>query len=144
MGIQSIFARKRDQGRRVLDGVHNFTTLVGHETRFSGTIEGSDNYIINGAVEGNCRIDGAVVLSEQGRWFGNIHATNVVISGTVEGDIVVSGKLELTSSARVNGCITSPVIAIAEGAIHQGEIRMTREGNVLRYSEKREGFGQEE
>lgn len=138
MDIQSFLTRNRGKGRRVLDGVYNFTTLVGHETRFTGTIEGSDNYIINGTVEGNCKIDGAVVLSEQGRWIGNIHASNVVISGEVEGDITVTGKLELTASARVTGRITSPVIAIAEGAIHQGEIRMARDSDVVRFSEKRD------
>lgn len=138
MDLQSWLTRNRGKGRRVLDGVHNFTTLVGHETRFSGLIEGSDNYIVNGTVEGDCRIDGAVVLSEQGRWIGNIQATNVVISGEVQGDITVTGKLELTPSARVAGRISSPVIAIAEGAIHQGEIRMTRAGEVVRYAEKRD------
>jgi cytoskeletal protein CcmA (bactofilin family) len=139
MGIQSLLMMRRPGGgRRALDGVHSFTTLVGHETRFTGTIEGKDNYIVNGTVEGDCRIDGTLVLSDQGRWLGNIQATTVVISGEVEGDITVTGKLELTPSARITGRITSPVISIAEGAIHQGEIRMTRDGEVTRFSEKRE------
>lgn len=138
MGIQTLLRRRPGHGRRTLDGVHSFTTLVGHETRFTGTIEGSDNYIVNGTVEGNCRIDGAVVLSEQGRWIGNIQATTVVVSGEVVGDITVTGKLELTPGARVTGRITSPVIAIAEGAIHQGEIRMMRDAGITRYAEKRD------
>ncbi len=138
MGIQALLRRQSLAGRRALDGVRSFTTLVGHDTHFTGTIEGKDNFIINGTVSGDCRIEGTVVLSEQGRWIGNIQADTVVISGVVEGDISVSGKLELTPTARVSGRISSPVIAIAEGAIHQGEIRMTREGEVSRFSEKRE------
>lgn len=138
MGLQALLRRHPVAGRRTLDGVHSFTTLVGHDTHFTGTIEGKDNYIINGTVTGDCRVEGAVVLGEQGRWIGNIQAETVVISGEVEGDITVTGKLELAPSARVSGRITSPVIAIAEGAIHQGEIRMTRDGGVARFSEKRE------
>ena len=80
-----------------------------------------------------------VVLSEQGRWIGNITANSAVISGEVRGDITVREKLELTVSARVAGRITSPVLAIEEGAIHQGEIRMAREGEVVRFKERRQG-----
>lgn len=136
--MSSLFSMNRGPGRRALDRAGNFTTLIGHGTRFTGRIEGGDNYLINGTVEGDCDIGGAIVLSEQGHWIGNIQAANVVISGEVKGDITVREKLELTASARVSGCITSPVIAIAEGAIHQGEIRMTREGEVTRFREQRE------
>jgi cytoskeletal protein CcmA (bactofilin family) len=63
-----------------------------------------------------------------------------IISGEVIGDIMTGEKLELSSSARITGNITSPVVAMAEGAIHQGGITMAREGgNLSSFQEKRKG-----
>jgi cytoskeletal protein CcmA (bactofilin family) len=129
----------RGQGRRVLDGVQRFTTLIGHETRLFGRIEGGDHYIINGAVEGDCVIDAVIVLSEQCRWTGNIEAASAVVAGEVRGDILCRERLELTATARVSGRIASPAIAIEEGAIHQGEIRMARAGDIVRFRNRRQG-----
>lgn len=141
MDIQSFLKRGRGRGRRTLDGVQQINTLIGHDSRFIGRLEGSENTIVNGTFEGDCDIEGVVVLSEQGRWLGNIGASSAIISGEVRGDITVREKLELTHTARVSGRITSPVIAIEEGAIHQGEVRMAREGEVVRYKERRTDEG---
>lgn len=137
MDLQSFLKRSRGKGRRTLDGVQQITTLIGHDSRFIGRLEGKDNTIVNGTFEGDCDIEGVVVLSEQGRWIGNIGASSAIISGEVQGDISVREKLELTHTARVTGRIVAPVIAIEEGAIHQGEIRMAREGEVVRFKERR-------
>ncbi|MCC6209246.1 MAG: polymer-forming cytoskeletal protein [Gammaproteobacteria bacterium] len=134
--MQSFFTGGK--GRRALDGAKQFTTLIGSATRLTGTLRGSENCIVNGTVEGHCEIDGTLVVGETGRWHGNIAATLAIISGEVVGDIVAGEKLELSSSARVTGNITSPVVAMAEGAIHQGGIKMTREGGgVSSFQEKR-------
>lgn len=134
--MQSLFTGGK--GRRALDSARQFTTLIGAGTSVAGTMRGSENCIVNGSVEGDCEIDGLLVLGEQGRWRGNISAATVIISGDVNGDIVARDKLELSASARVTGTITSPVVAMAEGAIHQGGIRMTREGAaVSSFQEKR-------
>lgn len=137
MDLQSFLKRGRGKGRRTLDGVQQITTLIGHDSRFIGRLEGKDNTIVNGTFEGDCDIEGVVVLSEQGRWIGNIGASSAIVSGEVQGDISVREKLELTHTARVTGRIVAPVIAIEEGAIHQGEIRMAREGEVVRFKERR-------
>lgn len=138
--MQSLFGGGRGKSRRTLDSVKQFTTLVGAGTRLTGALRGSENCIVNGAVEGDCEIDGMLVLGEQGRWHGNIRATTAIISGEVTGDITVTDKLELSATARITGNIASPVVAMAEGAIHQGGIRMTREGSsVSSFQEKRKG-----
>lgn len=136
--MQSFFTGGK--GRRALDGVKQFTTLIGNGTRLTGVLRGSEHCIINGTVEGNCEIDGTLVLGETGRWHGDITAVMAIISGEVVGDIVTGEKLELSASARITGNITSPVVAMAEGAIHQGGIKMSRgEGTVSSFQEKRRG-----
>jgi len=136
--MQSLFTGGK--GRRTLDSVKQFTTLIGAGTSVAGTLRGSENCIVNGTVQGDCEIDGLLVLGEQGRWRGNIAAATVIISGEVNGDILARDKLELSATARVTGNITSPVVAMAEGAIHQGGIKMARDGAaVSSFQEKRKG-----
>lgn len=137
--MKSRFGGGRSKGRRVLDGVGAFSTLIGHNTRVIGRLEGGDNYVVNGTMKGDCAIEGVIVISEQCRWAGNIEAASAVISGEVMGDVTCRDKLELTSTARVTGRITSPVVAIEEGAIHQGEIRMAKPADVVRFTNKRQG-----
>ena len=139
--MQAFFGGRRDRSRRTLDGVKQFTTLIGAGTRVTGTLHGGENCIVNGTVEGDCHIEGMLVLGDQGQWRGNISATTAIISGTVAGDITVSEKLELSASARVTGNISSPVVAMAEGAVHQGGIRMAREGGMSTFQEKRKRDG---
>lgn len=127
------------KGRRIIDEVEQFTTLLGPRSEFTGQIEGGDNCIINGKVIGDCELSGVLVLGEEGHWQGNIRAPKVIISGQVTGAIVVDTKLELTRTARIKGSITSPVVAIEEGAVHEGEIRMQGTSEVIRFREKRRG-----
>lgn len=129
--------RRRNKGRRILDEVRRFDTLIGADARLEGMIEGGDNCIVNGAVKGDCRLRGVLVLGPQGTWEGNIRAVDAVIAGTVEGDITVERKLELTGTARIHGCISGPAIAIATGAVHEGEIHARGEGGVVRFKDRR-------
>ncbi|MFQ5488732.1 MAG: polymer-forming cytoskeletal protein [Gammaproteobacteria bacterium] len=134
--METLFGR-RNKGRRVLDEVRRFDTLIGSDAQLQGVFEGSDNCIVNGVVKGDCRLQGVLVLGRQATWKGNIHVAHAIISGTVEGDIVVQRKLELTATARIQGSISSPAIAIADGAIHAGDVHMAGQPDIVRFEEKR-------
>lgn len=123
--------------RRTLDNMLRFTSIIGEDSVFTGSFSGSDNYVINGTVQGKCDIEGTVVVMETGIWKGNIRATIVVIAGTVDGDIEASEKLELRSTARIKGNIISPVLAMASGAVYDGELHMQHQTRVTRFDERR-------
>ena len=126
------------QRRRTLDHVGDFTTMLGPDSVYMGVFQGKDNHIIYGEVQGECDLEGILVLGEGSRWKGNIRAANIVIAGRVEGDIQATNKLELAKTAHVRGKITSPVVAIARGAVHEGGIRMSRQTQITRYVDRRE------
>ena len=123
------------KGRRTLDSLEGFSTSIGPDNKFKGSISGTGHTIILGSIEGNCKLDGTLVVGEGGVWKGNITADNVVIAGEVIGDIEAKKKMDVVSTAKINGSLTCPLIAIAEGAIHEGEIHM---GEVKRYKDQRE------
>lgn len=125
----------KSKSRRTLDAVDGFTTSVGPESVFKGRITGPGHSIILGCVEGDCEIDGTLVVGEGGVWTGNIIAENIVIAGQVTGNIVAKKKMDVVSTARIHGSLTGPFIAIAEGAVHEGEIHMAE---VKRYTDQRD------
>lgn len=128
-----IFRRKN---RRV-PGYIEFPTVIGEYMTYRGDLAGTGNYLVHGRVEGNCDIDGHLTIGPTAHWHGDIAATYVVVSGEVVGDVYASAKLELHATARIRGNITSPVIAMAEGALYDGEIRMRPRPRLVRFNEKR-------
>lgn len=125
-----------NKGRRNLDSVDGFTTSIGPGSIFTGTIGGSGHIIVLGSVEGNSDLDGTLVIGDGGRWIGDMSAKRIVIAGQVEGAITATEKMEIVSTAHIKGSLTSPFIAIAEGAVHEGEIHM---GEVKRFRDQRDG-----
>lgn len=137
MKLEDLFRFGRRRRRRTLDQVSEYATVVGADSVFVGSLSGKDNYIVYGQVMGDCNLDGTIVVAAGGRWKGDIHATNVIIAGELAGTVTARTKLELAATARLRGDITSPVIAMAEGAAYDGQIRM-KDSQVVRYNERRD------
>ena len=137
LGFRALFKFGRHKRRRTVDQVTEYATVFGPLSSYVGMLQGQENYLVYGQVQGDCDIEGTLVLGEGGRWRGNIRAVNVVIAGMVEGDIEATAKVELARSAEVQGKITSPVVAIARGAVYGGRLRMTKTMQVVRYEDRR-------
>jgi len=131
-----MFGIFRRRNRRALDRAE-FDTVIGEYTTYRGDLTGAENYRVYGRVEGNCDLKGHLFLGPAGRWTGDIVAEHVVVAGEVHGDVYASAKLELHATARIRGNITSPVIAMAEGARYEGEICMRPRPQLVHFSEKR-------
>ena len=128
----------RSKNRRTLDTVEGFATSVGEGTTIMGNFGGNGHSIILGTVEGDCRMEGTLVIGETGKWLGNIQATTVVVAGTVDGQVVATEKLEILSTAKIKGQIKAKLLAIAEGAVHQGEVTMASDNEVTHFTDKRD------
>ena len=121
--------------RRSLDHLQKVPTILGREVVYVGVIEGRDNYVVHGRVEGNCDLDGVLLIGPDGLWIGNITADTVIIKGRVEGSILAHFKIEVRPSARIKGDLSSPLIAVAEGAVLQG--RISPDSIITRFTERR-------
>jgi len=124
--------------RRIQDSTHGPTTYVAASTTIVGTITGKGAYVFCGSVEGDCDIDGPLTLAEGGRWKGILKATDIVVAGVVEGDVVAKQRVEISGSARITGSLSGNSIAVAEGAIIAGEIKVTSGEAPVTFQEKRQ------
>jgi cytoskeletal protein CcmA (bactofilin family) len=122
--------------RRIAD-VGGPTTYVAASTTIVGTIMGQGAYVFCGTVEGDCDINGPLTLAHGGRWRGTMRANDIVVAGTVEGDVVAKHRVEIAGTARITGSLSGHMIAVAEGAVIEGEIKVTSGGEATTYQEQR-------
>ena len=123
--------------RRLQDQLGEFSNTIGAGMVFRGGLTGQDNSMIYGRVEGDCALQGALVLAPGSSWRGNIVADNVLVAGEVTGNITALSRLELAATARVTGDLASPSIAIAKGAVYEGKIQSPRKVRKTYYEERR-------
>src|SRR5260221_6394280 len=122
--------------RRMQDSNHGPKTYVAPGTKIVGTIQGKGSYVFCGTIEGDCDISGPLTLAEGGRWKGTIKATDIVIAGTVEVDVIGEQRVEIAGTARVTGSLARHSIAVAEGAIIEGDIKVKSGTAAVTFPEK--------
>jgi cytoskeletal protein CcmA (bactofilin family) len=124
--------------RRIQDGASGPTTYIAASTALVGTITGQGAFVFCGAVEGDCDINGPLTLAKGAHWKGILRANDIVVAGTVEGDVVAKQRVEILGSARITGSLSGNSIAVAEGAIIEGEIKVTSGEQPTTFEEKRQ------
>jgi cytoskeletal protein CcmA (bactofilin family) len=79
-----------------------------------------------------------LTLAAGGHWKGTLKANDIVVAGIVEGDVVAKQRVEILGTARVTGSLSGNSIAVAEGAVIEGEIRVMSGGAPTSFQEKRQ------
>jgi cytoskeletal protein CcmA (bactofilin family) len=123
--------------RRFFEPVAGAPTLIGAGSVLEGRIAVPGPLSLSGTVLGNGSIGGTLSVAHGAHWHGNVEAAAAVIAGRVTGDLAVEGKLEIGQSAVVRGTVRARVIAIAEGAVVEGDMSVTGPEPVRRFVEKR-------
>jgi cytoskeletal protein CcmA (bactofilin family) len=123
--------------RRLLDQVGGSPTFVAEGCRVSGDVETSGALVVCGAVRGDGHVRGALSMAAKSEWEGEIHAQRAVIAGRVIGTLSVEDKLEIGATAVIRARVTARTIAIAKGAVIDGEVTVTSGQPVVSFEEKR-------
>ena len=111
-------------------------TEFGPTVKIKGEIEGGEDVVIKGRVEGMLNLKKNLVVDESGVVFAEIHAASVTIHGSVNGNIVADKKVEISAKGRVEGNIKAPKIQIHEGAHFKGNVEMVSGSIVEKISDK--------
>jgi len=126
--------------RRILDSSTGPATYIAPSTTIVGKISGKGSYVFCGRMDGECDVDGPVTLAEDGHWKGTLRATDVIVAGTVEGDVVADQRVEIAGTAQITGSLAGRSIAVAEGAVIEGDIKVTdgQDKAPVRFQERRQ------
>ena len=101
-------------------------SYVGSNTTIKGNFECREDFVVEGAVEGNLSSEGLIVLGKDAVVKGEVSAKKVAISGVVVGTVRCSERLEIYESAKIIGTIQVPVLKMAPGAQINARIIMSR------------------
>jgi cytoskeletal protein CcmA (bactofilin family) len=112
-------------------------TVIGAESIVVGDVRGTGQFVVSGEVRGDGEITGSLHLAVTGVWNGHIQAEQAIVAGKITGGLKVQGKLEIGYTAVIRGKVSASTIAIAKGAIIDGEIEVTSEAPVQEFEEKR-------
>src|SRR6478672_999851 len=103
-----------------------FTSHVNDGTEVEGKITFTGTVLLNGRVRGEIMSNDTMVVGEKAVINASIRGVIVEVSGEVVGNITATERIELHPSCRVYGDIEAPVVIIDEGALLEGQCRMTK------------------
>ncbi|HEU4926218.1 MAG TPA: polymer-forming cytoskeletal protein [Vicinamibacterales bacterium] len=88
-----------------------------------GELKAHEDVVIAGRVEGSINVTGHLVVVEAGAHVvGDITATGIVVSGAVHGSLLAEERIQAQVGADLQGDISAPRIAVADGAVVNGRI----------------------
>jgi len=100
------------------------TSVIGSGVVWKGRLSGTGGVRIEGALDGDIKLQGLLVVGETGRvTCDELRATVVIVAGAVRGDIVAE-KLEIRSTGRVWGNVVTEAFSTEEGAFLRGQVTM--------------------
>lgn len=100
-------------------------SVIPEGMRLSGDVEGEGDLVVLGAVEGDVRVDGALVVEESGVIKGHAQARTIVVRGVLGGDGTATDTVRVEPGARMVGDARAPRVSIVDGALFRGRIEMS-------------------
>ena len=119
-----MFGSKRDNN--VDPALEQVGTIIGPGAILDGPLTTKDSTRIDGTVNGNVTISGALIVGQEGKINGTVSAMNAYVAGEITGNVSApQGKVEISDTGKVIGDITCKGIIIDENAVFQGKCDMT-------------------
>jgi cytoskeletal protein CcmA (bactofilin family) len=109
---------------------------IGKSVVIKGELNGSEDLTIEGHVEGKIELrDHVLTIGPNGKIKAELFAKAVVVLGEVKGNITATEKVDIRENGAVEGDITAPRVAIAEGAHFRGSVDMANKGKAAAQSQ---------
>jgi len=98
------------------------SNVLGRGLRVRGRLSGGSDLRIEGEIEGDVNVGGALELASTASVTGNVIAKSVDIGGALTGDVQSDGAVVIRTGARVTGDMNGAEVALEEGAVFTGRI----------------------
>jgi cytoskeletal protein CcmA (bactofilin family) len=106
----------------------NTVANIGKSIAIKGDLTGNEDMVIEGKVEGKVELpNNQLTIGENGTVRAEISAKSVVVVGRVSGNIHGVERVEIQGTGVVDGDVSAPRLMVAEGAVLNGSIKMTKQ-----------------
>lgn len=102
------------------------TAFIDQGSEFEGKLSFKETVRIDGHFRGEISSENTLIVGETGEIEANIRSKTVMISGAVVGNVTAGRQLVLHKTARLQGNVETPSLMIEEGAVFNGEVKMSR------------------
>jgi len=123
--------------RRLIDQIGTSPTFVAEGCRLTGDLETPGALVVCGTIRGDGKDTGMLSMAAKSHWEGEIHAQAAIIAGSVTGKLVVEEKIEIGATAVIRADVVAKSIAIAKGAVIEGDVTVTSGQPIVRFEEQR-------
>jgi cytoskeletal protein CcmA (bactofilin family) len=100
------------------------TAFIDQGSEFEGKLSFRDTVRIDGRFRGEISSENTLIVGESGEIEATIRSNTIAVSGSVVGDIHAGRKVVLHKTARVEGNIEAASLAIEDGAVLNGNVKM--------------------
>jgi cytoskeletal protein CcmA (bactofilin family) len=100
-------------------------STIDRSSAFDGVLRTARNLRVEGQAKGEVYCDGTLYIEEGGQVDARVVSANITVAGGLTGEILCQGKLQILPSGRVSGRVATASLVIQEGAIYEGELRMS-------------------
>ncbi len=105
------------------DGMAN----IGKSISIKGDLTGNEDLVIEGKVEGKVELpNNQLTVGANGIVKAEVSAKSEVVIGRVAGNCKGSERIEIQATGIVEGDVAAPRLVVAEGAVVNGSIQMTK------------------
>lgn len=105
---------------------------LGHSVIIKGDITAAEDFTVSGRVEGSIDAGGHGVTLDAGSCVvGDVEAARIIVAGRVEGSLLATEGLRIDATAEITGDIIAPRLSVADGALVQGRVEMSRQQHAL-------------
>jgi cytoskeletal protein CcmA (bactofilin family) len=102
---------------------------IGKSVVIKGELSGSEDLTIEGQVEGKIELrQNILTIGPNGKIKAQVFAKAIVVQGEVHGNVTASERVDIRDNGSVDGDLSAPRVAIADGAHFRGSIDMQRQG----------------
>jgi cytoskeletal protein CcmA (bactofilin family) len=102
---------------------------IGKSVIIKGELSGSEDLTIEGQVEGKIELrQNILTIGPNGKIKAQVFAKTVVVQGEVTGNITATERVDIRDAGSVDGDLSAPRVAIADGAHFRGAIDMQKGG----------------
>ena len=99
-------------------------TVLGPTVEIEGEIEGEEDLVIQGRVQGKIDLRKDLTVDGTGKVEASVSTKNLAVSGMLTGNASASERVEVRREGKMVGDIKAPRVVIADGAKFKGNIEM--------------------
>jgi len=100
---------------------------IGKSISIKGDLTGNEDIVIEGTAEGKIDLpSNELTVGANGTVRAEVNAKSIVIVGRVSGNVHGSERVEVQATGIVEGDVSAPKLIVAEGAVVNGSISMSK------------------